>query len=217
MRSILGRETVQGFIDVLFHGREDIKVIQVGVNDGVNADFLKGRIEKFGWSGLMIEPHPAYIEMAKRNYGDNRRLIWENVAISNVSGSTPLYYVKDPPEDWVLGIASFSLKHVEEHGFSGNQIADIRVPCLPLRDLIERHGFHEVDLVVVDVEGHETNVFQSIDFTKFSTKLVVLETAHFDRKQFRRILGLFPASYRGVYDEQFADSVIYNLEPVRGR
>ena len=207
------RNVAAHFIDALLAGRSDVTFVQVGVNDAKNADFLRGRVIQNGWRGLMIEPHPAYIAEAKSNYGEFRKLIWENVAISNKKGVEQLFFVKDPPPDkpWSLGIASFDKEHVNRHGFSDSEISSIDVSCLQLKELLEKHGLHSVDLLVIDVEGHELEVIRSIDFNFFSVKLVVIETSHMDGAVFSEILKCFPGNYRGIFCSGSEDSVIYRL------
>jgi hypothetical protein len=60
------RRIAEHFMDALFASRSDIKFVQVGVNDAKNADFIRGRAIQNDWRGLMIEPHPMYIDEAKK-------------------------------------------------------------------------------------------------------------------------------------------------------
>lgn len=207
------RKVAEHFIDAILANKAEVRFIQVGANDGKNADFIRMRVIEHGWGGVLIEPHPAYIREAKKNYGDFGGLIWEEVAISDVKGEMPLFFVKEPPKEkpWAVGIASFSKDHLSDHGFRSNEISSISVPCVPLRDLIAKHKFFDADLLVVDVEGHELEVIKSINFDEFMVKLVILETSHMSRNEFSEILSFFPPTYRGLFCPLSEDSVIYRV------
>jgi hypothetical protein len=92
-----------------------------------------------------------------------------------------------------------------------HEISSIDVSCLQLKELLKKHELHSIDLLVIDVEGHELEVIKSIDFNSFSTKLVIIETSHMDRELFSGIVKLFPENYRGVFCPASEDSVIYQL------
>jgi FkbM family methyltransferase len=149
--------------------------------------------------------------MAMKAYENYPKLIWENVAISDTEEQKKLFYVKNVPEDkyWMLGVASFDLDRVMKvTGFPETEISMHDVECLPLSEVIKKHCFYDVDLMVIDVEGHELNVIKSIDFNLFSVKVVIIET-HMKRDVFEAILTIFPETYRGIFAENTIDSVIY--------
>ena len=102
---------------VIFANKKNVNFIQVGANDGVNADFLRVRALEYGWSGILIEPHPVYFNLAKIAYGNSPLFAWERVAISNTLTTATLYYFADvPPElPWIRGIASFNRDHIVKH------------------------------------------------------------------------------------------------------
>jgi len=207
----LDNDVAQSFINVLFHQKKNVKFIQVGVNDAKNSDFIRWRSTSFGWTGLLIEPHPTYFNMAKTAYQNYTKILWENVAISSEESTSDLFYVEDVPDDkpWAIGVASFDKSHLVKLGFEEHATAKVSCRMLPLRDLINKYGFYDIDLLVVDVEGHEFNVFKGIDFKNFSVRLVVVETEHMSREKFYEILELFPKNYRGYYSENSMDSIIY--------
>jgi hypothetical protein len=129
-------------------------------------------------------------------------------------GRKELFFIDSPPADreWASGIATFELEHMNKHGFAEGEISRVKVQCLPMKDVIAKHCFYDVDLLVIDVEGFELNVIKSIDFNLFSCRLVVLETLHMEKEKFDEILDCFPANYIGVYEKSGVDSVIYRFD-----
>jgi FkbM family methyltransferase len=200
-----------GFMDALFSNKK-AQFIQIGVNDGVNADFLRTRVIKNSWHGLLIEPHPHYFQLAQRAWAGYKSVVWEQVAVSNQPGINDLHYIKEVPEDrsWALGIASFDREHVIRCGFKEEDVGSVPVNSVTLESLVNKYCLFKPDLVIIDVEGHEFNVLKSADFGCFRPKLVILETKHMSRELFDGILELFPDGYQGVYMPDVFDGVIYD-------
>jgi FkbM family methyltransferase len=208
------RDIAEDLIDILFDKKINARFIQVGVNDAKNDDFIRTRALKNNWQGLMIEPHPTYIKMAQHNYQYSQNMIWENVAISNTNENKDLYFVENPSQDKPgdLGLASFDIEHIKKHGLTETEISSVTVPCQPLKMLIDKHNYYKSDLLVIDVEGHELSVIESIDFSKFSCHLIVVETRHMKKEAFDLILNILPDNYKAIYHPHYNDSVIYNCD-----
>jgi FkbM family methyltransferase len=208
-------DPVTAFIDSHFANRKKVNFIQVGCNDGMNSDFMRPRVKSFGWSGILIEPHPKYIALAREAYGDCQTVAWENVAISDESVPLDLFFVADVPPDryFMIGIASFDRAHLTRHGVLEENISSVKVPCVSLDSIIKKYAFFNTDLLVIDVEGHELNVFRSIDFTYFRPKLIVVEINHLAMGMLESLLSLLPESYRFVKFPGAMDAVIYDTTP----
>lgn len=204
---------VISFIDSHFAGKANVRFIQVGTNDAVNADFLRPRVLAYGWSGILIEPHPTYFDMAKVAYGSCNKISFENIAISDVESESVLYYVSDVPEAkrHLIGIASFDREHLTRHGIESSNIGSVNVPTIRLDKIIKKYLFYHVDLLIVDVEGHELNVFKSIDFSQINPKIICLETAHLSSDKLDQILELCPKNYRLVKFPGEMDSIIFSI------
>jgi FkbM family methyltransferase len=153
--------------------------------------------------------------MAQTAYGGYDGVFWENCAVSDTTGEADLYYVKEVPQDkhYLIGVASFNREHILKHGVESTNIDSKLVSTFTLSELIKKYKLSNIDLLVIDIEGHEFKALSSIDYSFFKPKLVVIETAHMNIEEFKKILQLFPANnYRGVYSKEFQDSVIYRVE-----
>lgn len=192
-----------------------IKIVQVGVNDALIDDFVRITAIENSWEVLLIEPHPQYILQAQKNYSSEgaayRRARWEQVAVLADEGYRTLYYVENAVayDEWAPGIASFRREHLEEHGIALEDVGELLVQHLPLSKILDRNDYNDADILVVDVEGFENEVLRSIDFTKFRPRLIVLETTHMSRDEWRDTKALVPGEYRDIYHPWFTDSAFY--------
>src|SRR5262249_30277387 len=58
-------------------------------------------------------------------------------------------------------------------------LKEVRVPCLTVGGLIERHwDGSPIDLLVIDAEGHEPAICEGMDFAKWSPKAIFVESHH---------------------------------------
>jgi FkbM family methyltransferase len=173
------------FADVRFHWSqcaEDI-VIESILGTAVNGYYVDVgahhptslsntmALYKRGWSGINIDPNPDLFYSFNTN---RKRDVNLNVGISANAGSLEYYMFecsllntldKDKAEVWT--------KH--------SKLLDVReVPCSTLESVLREYlpADVEIDLLSVDVEGHELSVLHSNDWTAYRPKLVVVEQLH---------------------------------------
>lgn len=167
----------------------DAFFVEIGSNDGEQHDHLRPFILGGRWRGIMVEPVPYVFARLRENYGSLDRVILENAAIADRDGELPFYYLVDATEeerrrlpDWYDGIGSLAQRTVLGHA---KHIADIeqrmvceRVTALSLDSLCEKHGVEALDLLVIDTEGYDWQILQSIDFARWHPELLVYEHFH---------------------------------------
>jgi FkbM family methyltransferase len=136
--------------------------IQIGANDGIYHD----PIFKFNnkWDGILIEPIPSVFEQLKLNYNNREtKLIFENIAIGDKNGTSNFYIPKDFKEiEWKSKIASIDK--------SVGMLKDMDTICVnvdihTLDYIIEKHKVNKIDLLVIDIEGKEKDIFDSYSFS----------------------------------------------------
>ena len=52
---------------------------------------------------------------------------------------------------------------------------EVRIPMITLNDLLDREGVEKIDLVSMDIEGHEPKAFAGFDIERFAPELLVVE------------------------------------------
>lgn len=163
--------------------------IEVGSNDGEQHDHLRPLILSRSWRGIMVEPVPYVFARLQENYGEIDRVILENVAIADRDGELPFFHLREaePGErdrlpEWYDGIGSFSADAVMGHA---DHIPEIdrrlnrtTVPCLRFESLCARNGVEQLDLLLVDTEGYDWELLQTIDLAARRPRLVIYEHYH---------------------------------------
>src|SRR5580698_5805243 len=68
--------------------------VKVGAHDGITGDPVSHvLLTHEEWKGLLIEPVPVIFDKLRKNFGDSRRYILEQVAIGAHRGKATFYYV----------------------------------------------------------------------------------------------------------------------------
>jgi len=136
--------------------------IDIGANDGVLFSNTY-KFAKSGARGLCIEPSRSSYNKLKLNHLFNRRVQSIHGAISNKNGTILL------EED---GYESTLSKVINE-----KTQKSVEVPCYTMKEiLIKSPYFREVDLVSIDVEGHEFEVLDGMPNSDFYTKILIIES-----------------------------------------
>jgi len=193
-----------------------LSFIQVGANDGVYVDPLRSYVQRFGWRGILVEPQPDVFDRLVENYRDQGdRLIFENVAIAPRDREVVLYRVPGLTAvagERMLDSLSVTSAHPQvvarQGGVAAQELERVVVPALRLDELIERHGFADLDLLQIDCEGYDGEVLQAIDLQRHRPRLIQFEHGHMARPDLvaleRRLAG---HHYRLLYGGRFADSL----------
>ena len=153
--------------------------VDVGANDPV-LDSQSFHLERLGWRGLLIEPLPAYCELLRRH-----RLS----QVVECACSSPENHGKNMSIK-VAGVHSSLEPNLIAVGAKAEAVAQVQVRTLDsvLREHAVAPGF---DLLSIDVEGHEMEVFKGVDLRLWRPRLVLLEdhvTGH-QKHQYMRSQG----------------------------
>ncbi len=117
---------------------------------------------KRGWRGILIDIEKSKTIACKLvRPGD----VVLHAGVSNISGFARYYAPK-----------RFSvLTSLSQRRSDFKPIGDIE--CVTLTELLDTHLTHTtIDLLSVDVEGHDLNVLRSLDFSKYRPGVIVIES-----------------------------------------
>lgn len=201
----------------LVSNRGKLKFIVIGANDGVTYDPLFKFITRFKWEGLMVEPHPVSFESLKKNYNSRglKNIYFENVAISETSNEQEFFYFD------VMGLtkkerkvysclSSLDRSHLEKY-LDGNPdlvIKSIMVESLTLVQLIEKYEMQDIDLLMIDAEGSDFEILNSIDFTLINPTIIYYEHFHFSEEQ-KQVITKMLADQQYQLMEGVINSIAY--------
>ena len=166
--------------------------VEIGGSDGVaNSNTLF--FERKGWTGLVVEPNPA----SYKDLRNNRRCATELCAI----GSDPKrrFFLCDDPS-----LSGFDRTGVE-----------IAVAIKRLDTVLTEHAIAKIDLLSLDTEGTELDVWRTFDHKKWRPQVVIIEwdTIGLPSKELAIMEFFYRLPYRMVH--RTGGNLIFERLPVR--
>ena len=126
---------------------------------------------KLGWKGINIDLNPLTIELF--NYFRTKD-ININAAISDNEETKKLYFIDELNTQKTL--EENHLKFLKDHhGVREKDISLKDIKTKKLDKILENYNFYNIDFMNVDVEGHELNILNSIDFMKYKIQFICIE------------------------------------------
>jgi FkbM family methyltransferase len=163
MRAIFPGGTEEALKEEFFRGTPAGFFVDVGANapqDGSQTFAMERR----GWSGVLVEPQPTLAEQLRRE----RRAKVYAVACSapeNAGKTLTLY---------LAGIQS-SLQ-ADFYAAGMQRAGAIEVPVMTLDQVLEDAGAPPaLDFVSIDVEGHDIEVLDGFDLSRWRPRLLLIE------------------------------------------
>jgi FkbM family methyltransferase len=130
-----------------------------------------------------VEPSPTTFLKLRLNHLFHPRVSCIRAAVSNRNGS--ISFIKDGYEEVLSRVSDLPLQQTVN---DSSDKPTISVPAITLEKLLFRYThFKKVDLLSVDVEGHEKQVFEGLNDYPFQARIIVLEA---DKMEIGNILSL---------------------------
>lgn len=152
--------------------------VEVGANDP-KKDSQSFHLEEAGWQGILVEPLP---ELASELRRVRKAQVFE-VACSSPdrAGQTMTLHVAGP-------FSSFD-PHLAVTGMRAERTVEVKVDTLD--HVLVEGGAKRIDLMSVDVEGHELEVLSGFDFARWQPRLILLEdhVSSLDKHRFMQRSG----------------------------
>ncbi len=125
---------------------------------------------KKGWNGINVEGDRTNMWMFKYLRKKDINL---NYIISNKTNPVDFYYFEEGALNGIL--SKNRLKLLQNNGFI--PIKKEKVTPLTLSEILRLHlpKDKKIDLLTVDVEGHDLEVLQSLDLKKYFVKVILTE------------------------------------------
>lgn len=164
-------------------GQRDGYFVELGANDGVRQANTYLLQKRFGWTGLLIEPHPARFEACVRNRAFGRRP--SVVCAACVPADYGDRFVELECSDLMSVARGMDLddEAVFAHADKGAQFLGRRefryshgALARTLTSLLDEASAPQtIDLISLDVEGNELSVLRGLDLEKYSPTWVLIE------------------------------------------
>ena len=121
-----------------------------------------------GWTGIGIDALADYAPGWQRERPASR---FFNYFVTDHSGSQDPFFKSE-----ALGLSSANPKKARGANFGDDlEIEEIRVHSTTLDDLLTREGVTKIDLLALDIEGHELQALRGFAFDSFRPELVMVE------------------------------------------
>jgi len=136
--------------------------VEVGAND---AEILSQSysLEQRGWHGILIEPQPDLASALQRRR--KAQVFAEACSSRHNAGSRLRLHLAGGHSSFD---ASLNVADIKPHG-------TIEVPVRTLDDILVAAGAAQIDFISIDVEGHELDVLDGFDLSRWQPRLIVIE------------------------------------------
>ena len=163
-------------------------LVVIGAHSGV---WLKSLFEDYqNQNILLVEPVPYNISLLKKNTAKYNNIKIETSALSDKNEIKKFYYVKPNVieklgKHWASGIGSFDKHHILNHKnkrfkIENSDIEEIEIQYLTFSEVLNKYSIKIINKLLIDAEGAEFEILNSIDFEKIEIKKIIFEFKHFD-------------------------------------
>lgn len=179
MMNYYGQHGEDAIISILF--QKDYKgfFVEVGALDGVRFSNTY-MFEKMGWDGIVIEAHPDYFNILKKNRKCD--CIW--VAVGDLNKEKCTFYANfrgslstlDKKADF-SGYGKYWGKH-EKKIIDGFTNGEITVPMSKLDTILKnRKSRVPIDIISIDIDGSETLALKGFDIRLWRPRVIIFEVS----------------------------------------
>lgn len=149
--------------------------VEVGAFDGISYS-NSSCLADVGWSGLLVEPIPAYAEACRTRYANNPRIKVCEVAAGEENTNIEINIAGALTTTSRDILQAYKKIHWAKSSVENRSIV---VPQSRLDDILEKAGVPSpIDLLIVDVEGAEASVFAGFTIGRWRPKMMIVELAH---------------------------------------
>lgn len=154
--------------DNFFKGKKDGFFCDIGGNHPLKINNTL-YFEELGWEGIVFEPLPYMATLWKKH----RKAKLFPFALSNTEGSVA-FTVVHGENDWEDMLSYIDETAKVDYEYKKESIT---VKTKLLKNILDNENITLIDYMSIDVEGHELNVLQGIDFKKVRVNVITIENS----------------------------------------
>ncbi len=193
--------------DRYFRGVRDKVALECGATDGLLEISTYYFERNRGWRCINIEPVPYLFEQLERNRPRSTNV---NRALSDRSGEVVFSHAVHPVHGRLFG--NGSLTHTPEHLVDLHQqgctFERFEVQTVTFAELVEQLGITALDLMVLDVEGHELQAIRGMHGSAALPRVLCVEHTMVGREALADALA--PLGY--AHDHSFVNNSYFLRE-----
>lgn len=176
----------------------DFFFVNIGAGDGVSNDYIFPFLSEYDWRGLAVEPLPDRFEELARNYARFPNVALERAAVTDRPRAFHFLAAgKEYDRSWTKQVGTFhrdllveTIGMMRTWEMAGpvpddleQAIASTEVPCLSFEALMQKHAVEGIDLLSIDAEGSDYEIFCAIDLRRYRPSIMVIETGNMTAEQ----------------------------------
>jgi len=168
----------------------------VGAMDGIKHDSLYPYIvSNPNWQGVMAEPVKDQFDQLVQNFQAFPNIKFENSAVTEKTGTSeitrlPINFVGNQVPIWADGISTLKT----DSNMTINQFNEFSVKetvnTISVTDLIKKHNIDWIDLLQIDCEGYDYEIFKEIWSKDFRPTVIKVEKVYFSTEQIKETFDL---------------------------
>jgi FkbM family methyltransferase len=203
------------------NAHQELKIIQVGANDGKKDDYMHALIKRQGTQAIVIEPSPYTFSLLQKTYKDYPDVRPVNIAITDDEAElSKIFYCLQPKEgehfdDRYTLWSSFNLDHLKHFrgGVSNfdTLLTSINVTCKTINKVFGESSFGELDILATDTEGFDHHIINRIDFSVFKPKMILFEHYHAPKPALKQLLKKLSGMGYRCYSQRFDTLCVHPL------
>lgn len=174
-------------MQLLFYGKKDGISMELGALSGTMATRCETEVmENFNWQRILVEANPSY----RNSLSSLQSTFSVSAAICN--SSQTFHYVMNPVDPYVNGIVEFMHPNfIRKFHPLLSEFSDgvtsyhwpavlppsvVAVPCISLQTVLSTAGINHVNLWLLDTEGAELSILQTVDWSSVTFDVIIVET-----------------------------------------
>lgn len=169
-----------------FKNKKQGTFIECGAFDGLTECCCKFFEEFMEWKGINIEPVPQTFEKLCINRPNSTNI---RGCLSDFAKKAKFSQAVHPSMGNHFGNGSLthSKDHLNSLKMEGCTFQEYEVECFTYKYIIESNNITELDLFVLDVEGHELQVLDGMVGCKILPKVFCIEHGHLKDKLYEKV------------------------------
>lgn len=159
------------FLEEIIGLKTDGYFIEIGAFDG-QTNSKTAKLADIGWSGLYVEPIAEYAQQCQQRHVNNKVKVMQ-AAIGDADEKR-IMFKSGLPSTLVASNKDHLEAYANQRSFSF-QFKEELVEVLSWQSLEKHFTSLSPDLFVLDAEGYDLKILESIDFSRFQPKIICTE------------------------------------------
>lgn len=158
-----------------FYNIKEKKYLEIGACDGLMTTNTKFFEDNLDWNGILIEANPYQHKALIKNRPNNK--IFCDL-VSDIENTVKYYCVENEAISGVLDTlpqSHIEILNSDINYWKKRQKKIIELKTRTLQSILDECNINEINFLSLDVEGHEYNVLNSIDFEKTKIEVILVE------------------------------------------